>query len=150
MQSLSIFFTIDDQSRTLGRQSATQDFKSLAVVFMVMLGPFTFDVPLGQAMLITGPFGVVKSSPLRGFGWALDSLWRACCNGIVPQRPNVSLGILREHVCYPMTSAEIEKVISDAVIVEILRKVPSAVSSTSVVFWGICHALGRKHLYSQL
>merc|ERR1712196_47782 len=92
-----------------------------------VLKPLTLNVPSGQSLLIMGPSGVGKSSLLR----VLGGLWTPSGGHItmaskpfyVPQRPYVSVGTLRENVCYPMTSDSSEEVISDAEIAEILRKV---------------------------
>merc|ERR1712196_297720 len=74
-----------------------------------VLKPLTLNVPSGQSLLIMGPSGGHITMASKPF--------------YVPQRPYVSVGTLRENVCYPMTSDSSEEVISDAEIAEILRKV---------------------------
>lgn len=84
----------------------------------------SFEVVMGERLLIVGESGVGKTSLLR----AIAGLWRVGSGRIIrpplaemmflPQRPYMILGSLRDQLCYPRAAG-----VTDAELVAILREV---------------------------
>ncbi|WP_299486282.1 ABC transporter ATP-binding protein/permease [Acaryochloris sp. IP29b_bin.137] len=125
---------LDQSLQSFGQSESlnTQPSPLLAVEGLSLFTPnnrrclcheLSFEVPIGQNLLITGPSGVGKSTLVK----TLAGLWRDQ-QGILlapteimflPQQPYLRLGTLRQQLLYPLQESDLK----DIQIAEVLQKV---------------------------
>ncbi|MFO1148127.1 MAG: ATP-binding cassette domain-containing protein [Alsobacter sp.] len=70
-------------------------------------GPLTFSLRAGESILVTGPSGIGKTSMLRAVAGLVEPARGACAvapgvrMAVVPQKPYLPVGVLRDLVCFP-------------------------------------------------
>ena len=81
-----------------------------------LLAPFDVELGLGQSVLITGPSGSGKSTLFRAFAgiWPFGrgTVSRPINARVLflPQKPYLTIGTLREQLCYPSATATFDDV----------------------------------------
>lgn len=140
----------EENSRTVKLEGLTI---CTPVVMKTLVEKLTFELKLGQSLIIMGPSGTGKSSVLR----TIAGLWPGACGLLerpaadqlmfLPQRPYMVEGCLRDQLLYPYsergaTDEQIREIIAKVNLAEVLDRVEGALDR--VVDWNNMLSLGEQ------